>query len=61
LLRDTWEVAVEEVVGHVILRLSNEVKTPGLVKLTAIAVPDCEACATASGDVPNCCMARHWH
>src|SRR5690606_30493687 len=41
-LRDTWEIAVEEVVGHVIRRLSNEVKTPGLVKLTAITVPDCE-------------------
>lgn len=35
--------AVEEVVGHVIRRLSNEVKTPGLVKLTAITVSDCEA------------------
>jgi hypothetical protein len=43
LLRDTWEIAVEDVVGHVIRRLSNEVKTPGLVKLTAITVPDCEA------------------
>ncbi|MDZ4759980.1 MAG: AAA family ATPase [Alphaproteobacteria bacterium] len=42
-LRDTWEIAVEEVVGYVIRRLSNEVKTPGLVKLTAITVPDCEA------------------
>lgn len=42
-LRDTWEIAVEEVVGHVIRRLSNEVKTPGLVKLTAITVFDCEA------------------
>lgn len=42
-LRDTWEIAVEEAVGHVIRRLSNEVKTPGLVKLTAITVPDCEA------------------
>jgi ABC-type dipeptide/oligopeptide/nickel transport system ATPase subunit len=42
-VRDTWEIAVEEVVGHVIRRLSNEVKTPGLVKLTAITVPDCEA------------------
>jgi hypothetical protein len=41
-LRDTWEIAVEEVVGHVIRRLSNEVKTVGLVKLTAITVPDCE-------------------
>jgi hypothetical protein len=42
-LRDTWEIAVEEVVGHVIRRLSNEVSTRGLVKLTAITVPDCEA------------------
>ncbi|MDF5850137.1 hypothetical protein P4124_22870 [Pseudomonas aeruginosa] len=42
-MRDTWEIAVEEAVGHVIRRLSNEVKTPGLVKLTAITVPDCEA------------------
>jgi hypothetical protein len=42
-LRDTWEMAVEEVVGYVIRRLSNEVKTVGLVKLTAITVPDCEA------------------
>jgi hypothetical protein len=42
-LRDTWEIAVEEVVGYVIRRLSNEVKTPGLIKLTAITVPDCEA------------------
>lgn len=42
-LRDTWEIAVEEVVGHVIRRLSNEVKTIGLVKLTAISVSDCEA------------------
>ena len=41
-LRDTWEIAVEEVVGHVMRRLSNEVKTPGLVKLTAITVSDCE-------------------
>lgn len=42
-LRDTWEIAVEEVVGHVIRRLSNEVKTAGLVKLTTITIPDCEA------------------
>lgn len=42
-LRDTWEIAVEEVVGHVIRRLSNEVKTLGLVKLTAISIADCEA------------------
>jgi hypothetical protein len=42
-LRDTWEIAVEEAVGYVIRRLSNEVKTPGLVKLTAITIPDCVA------------------
>ena len=42
-LRDTWEIAVEECVGYVIRRLSNEVKTHGLVKLTPISVPDCEA------------------
>lgn len=48
-LRDTWEVAVEEVVGHVIRRLSNEVKTPGLVKLTAITVSDCEKMRDAFG------------
>lgn len=42
-LRDTWEIAVEEVVGHVIRRLSNEIRTPGLVKLTAVTVADCEA------------------
>lgn len=41
-IRDTWEIAVEEVVGHVIRRLSNEVKTAGLVKLTAIKATDCE-------------------
>lgn len=42
-LRDAWEIAVEEAVGHVIRRLSNKVTTPGLVKLTAITVSDCEA------------------
>jgi len=42
-LRDSWEIAVEEVVGHVIRRLSNEVRTPGLVKLTVITASDCEA------------------
>jgi len=42
-LRDTWEIAVEEVVGHVMRRLSYEVKTSGMVKLTAITVPDCVA------------------
>jgi hypothetical protein len=41
-LRDTWEIAVEESVGHVIRRLSNEVNTKGLVKLTVITVTDCE-------------------
>jgi len=42
-LRDTWEIAVEEVVGYVIRRLSNKVETSGLVKLTAITIADCEA------------------
>ncbi len=42
-LRDTWEIAVEEAVGHVLRRLSNEIKTPGLVKLTVITLEDCEA------------------
>jgi len=41
-IRDAWEIAVEESVGHVIRRLSNEVKTAGLVKLTAITIDDCE-------------------
>jgi len=48
-LRDTWEIAVEEVVGHVIRRLSNEVKTPGLVKLTVITIPDCETMRDSFG------------
>ncbi|MDF5996624.1 AAA family ATPase [Pseudomonas aeruginosa] len=56
-LRDTWEIAVEEAVGHVIRRLSNEVKTPGLVKLTAITVPDCEAMRDGMAAVPSCCTA----
>lgn len=42
-LRDTWEIAVEEAVGHVIRRLSNEIKTAELIKLTEITVPDCKA------------------
>jgi hypothetical protein len=48
-LRDTWEIAVEEVVGHVIRRLSNEVRTAGMVKLTAITVSACEAMRDAFG------------
>lgn len=42
-LRDTWEIAVEEAVSYVMRRLSNEVKTPGLIKLTAITVADCQS------------------
>ena len=42
-LRDTWEIAVEEAVGHVTRRLSNKVDTAGLVKMTVITVPDCES------------------
>ncbi|HHY6930419.1 TPA: AAA family ATPase [Burkholderia ambifaria] len=48
-LRDTWEIAVEEVVGHVIRRLSNEIKTTGLIKLTAITIADCETMRDAFG------------
>jgi len=39
----------------------NEVRTPGLVKLTRLPSPTVRPCATASGDVPNCCIARHRH
>ena len=42
-LRDTWETAVEETVGHVIRRLSYKVSTGGLIKLTVISPADCEA------------------
>lgn len=42
-LRDTWEIAVEQAVSHVIRRLSNKVDTAKLVKLTVISVADCEA------------------
>ena len=48
-LRDTWEIAVEEVVGHVVRRLSNEIRTAGMVKLTAITVSDCEVMRDAFG------------
>lgn len=41
-LRDTWEIAVEQAVSHVIRRLSNKVDTSKLVKLTVITVADCE-------------------
>lgn len=42
-LRDTWEAAVEETVGHVIRRLSHKVNTPGLIKLTVVTTVDCES------------------
>jgi energy-coupling factor transporter ATP-binding protein EcfA2 len=42
-LRDTWETAVEETVGHVIRRLSQKVDTKGLIKLTVVTRADCEA------------------
>lgn len=48
-LRDTWEIAVEESVGHVVRRLSNEIKTPGLIKLTVITAADCEIMRDAFG------------
>lgn len=40
-LRTTWERAVEEAIGPVLRRLSNQVDTKGLVKLTAITTSDC--------------------
>jgi len=42
-LRDTWEIAVEQAVSHVIRRLSNKVDTGKLIKLTVITPEDCEA------------------
>lgn len=41
-LRTTWERAVEEALSPVLTRMSNEVSTPGLAKLTAITIEDCE-------------------
>lgn len=48
-LRTTWERAVEEVISPVLKRLSNEVSTPGLAKLTAVTLADCEAMRAAFG------------
>jgi energy-coupling factor transporter ATP-binding protein EcfA2 len=48
-LRTAWERAVEDAVAPVLRRLSNKVQTPGLVKLTAITVSDCEEVRDAFG------------
>jgi energy-coupling factor transporter ATP-binding protein EcfA2 len=48
-LRTSWERAVEDAVSPVLRRLSNKVQTPGLVKLTAITVKDCEEVRDAFG------------
>lgn len=48
-LRDTWERAVEDVVGAVVKRLSQKVETSGLVKLTAVTLEDCEEMRKAYG------------
>lgn len=48
-LRDTWETAVEEAVGHVIRRLSQKVDTKGLIKLTVITSADCEVMRDSYG------------
>jgi energy-coupling factor transporter ATP-binding protein EcfA2 len=48
-LRTSWERAVEDAVAPVLRRLSNKVLTPGLVKLTAITVKDCEEVRDAFG------------
>ena len=41
-LRQGWEQAVAEVVGFVVQRFNNKVKTDGLVRITPITVQDCE-------------------
>jgi hypothetical protein len=48
-LRTSWERAVEDAVAPVLRRLSNKVQTPGLVKLTAITLKDCEEVHDAFG------------
>lgn len=48
-LRQTWERAVEEVVGPVIRRLSRKVDTTGLIKLTVLVDADCTAMREAFG------------
>jgi AAA domain len=48
-LRTSWERAVEDAVAPVLRRLSNKVQTPGLVKLTAITLTDCEEVRDAFG------------
>jgi energy-coupling factor transporter ATP-binding protein EcfA2 len=48
-LRETWERAVEDVVGAVVKRLSQKVDTAGLAKLTAITLEDCEEMRKAYG------------
>jgi energy-coupling factor transporter ATP-binding protein EcfA2 len=46
-LRTSWERAVEEAVAPVLKRLGNKVSTPGLAKLTAITLNDCETMRAA--------------
>ena len=41
-LRETWERAVEDVVGAVVKQLSQKIDTAGLAKLIAIGLEDCE-------------------
>lgn len=48
-LRTTWERAVEEAVSPVLQRMANKVQTPGLAKLTAISLQDCETMREAFG------------
>jgi energy-coupling factor transporter ATP-binding protein EcfA2 len=48
-LRTSWERAVEDAVAPVLRRLSNKILTPGLVKLTAITLKDCEEVRDAFG------------
>lgn len=48
-LREAWERAVEDAISPVIKRLSQKVKTDGLVKLTILETSDCIAMREAYG------------
>lgn len=42
-LRETWERAVEEIIGPVLKRLSNKVDSANLRQLTVLEIADCDA------------------
>lgn len=41
-IRETWERAVEDIVGVVTKRFTNKVNTAGLAKITAVTLDDCK-------------------